>query len=127
MKSYLLDTHPFIWWLSNHHSLSGKVKTLLKSSLTRFYLSSISILEIQYLIEIGKIDTNIYDIYSYIKTTENYGILPFDENVLLESLKITSFRDPFDRIILSTAFAYNLKLITKDRSIHEKYPKKVIW
>jgi len=54
-------------------------------------------------------------------------VLHFDEMVLAEGVRLTSIRDPFDRIILATALAYNLKIVTKDFWMHDHYSKIVIW
>jgi PIN domain nuclease of toxin-antitoxin system len=43
------------------------------------------------------------------------------------SLKLDSHRDPFDRIIVATAQAYKLKLLTKNLRILKKFPKLAIW
>ncbi len=126
-SSYLIDTHPFIWWLSNPGLISRKVLKLIQNSLNNFHISTISLLEIQYLIETGKVVANVSEICSYIKANSNFYILPYDEIVLMESLHLSSFRDPFDRIITSTALAYNFKLITKDTWIKDVYPKIVLW
>ena len=50
-----------------------------------------------------------------------------DRPALIESLKLNSNRDPFDRIIVATAQAYKLKLLTKDLRILKTFPKLAIW
>lgn len=124
---FLLDTHTFIYWHLEEKSLSKKVLKILQNRQNKFFISALSILEIQYLIEIKRIEMNIGEIFSYIDSSPNLKILPFDRPALIESIKLKSHRDPFDRIILATAFAYKLKLLTKDKLISKLFPKLVIW
>ncbi len=125
--NYLLDTHTFIFWLLEEKSLSKKVQKILEKPENNFYISSMSILEIQYLLEIGRIEVEMGDIFAYIDSTPNFKIISFDRPALVESLKLDSHRDPFDRIIVATALAYKLKLLTKDRRILKQFPKLTIW
>lgn len=125
--NYLLDTHTFLYWQLEEKSLSKKVLKLLSKPETSFFLSTLSILEIQYWIEIGRVEIQIGDIFSFIDSRPNFKILPFDRPSLVESIKLDSHRDPFDRIIVSTAIAYKLKLLSKDRLITKRFPNLVIW
>ncbi len=126
-NNYLLDTHCFIFWLLEEKSLSKKVLKILKKPENNFFISSMSILEVQYLVEIGRLEIEMGDIFSYIDSTPNFNILAFDRPALIESLKLDSHRDPFDRIIVATAQAYKLRLLTKDIRILKKFPKLAIW
>ena len=124
---FLLDTHTFIYWHLEEKTLSKKVLKILERQENNFFISSLSILEIQYLVEIGRLEINMGDIFSYIDSTPNFKILSFDRLVLIESIKLDSHRDPFDRIIVATAIAYKLKLLTKDRRILKSFPKVAVW
>jgi PIN domain nuclease of toxin-antitoxin system len=125
--NYLLDTHCFIYWLLGEKSLSKKVLKILQKPENNFFISSMSILEIQYLVEVDKLQIEMGDIFSYIDSTPNFNILAFDRPALIESLKLDSHRDSFDRIIVATAHAYKLKLLTKDLRILKTFPKLAIW
>ena len=125
--NYLLDTHSFVFWLLEEKSLSKKVLKILQKPENNFFISSMSILEIQYLVEIDRLEIELGDIFSYIDSTPNFNILAFDRPALVESLKLNSNRDPFDRIIVATAQAYKLKLLTKDLRILKTFPKLAIW
>lgn len=124
---FLLDTHTFIYWHLEEKSLSKKVLKILERQENNFFISSLSILEIQYLVEIGRLEMDMGDIISYIDSTPNFKILSFDRPALIESIKLDSHRDPFDRIIVATAIAYKLKLLTKDTRILKLFPKVAVW
>ncbi len=126
-RDFLLDTHTFIYWHLDEKSLSRKVLKILEKLENNFFISSLSILEIQYLVEIGRLEMNMGDIFFYIDSTPNFKILSFDRPALIESVKLDSHRDPFDRIIVATAIAYKLKLLTRDRRILKSFPKVAVW
>lgn len=124
--TYALDTHALIFWLLDAPRLSAKTRKILDNRENRFCISTACILEIQYLIEIGRLKTEIGEVLSYIQREQAFFLQPFDEIVLLETLEASEHRDPFDRIILGTAKAYNLTIITRDRWMKSQY-KNTIW
>ena len=125
-KTYALDTHALVFWLLDVPKLSAKTRGILRGTENRFCISTACILEIQYLIEIGRIETEIGEVLSYIQREPAFFLQPFDEMVLLETLDASEHRDPFDRIILGTAKAYNLPIITRDRWMKSQY-KNTLW
>ncbi|MBK8394601.1 MAG: hypothetical protein IPL26_05055 [Leptospiraceae bacterium] len=60
---FLLDTHTFIYWHLEEKSLSKKVLKILERQENNFFISSLSILEIQYLVEIGRLEMDMGDIF----------------------------------------------------------------
>ncbi len=125
-KTYVLDTHALIFWLLDTSKLSAKTREILSNPENRFCISTACILEIEYLIEIGRLETEIGDVLSYIQREQAFFLQPFDEMILLKTLVASEHRDPFDRIILGTATAYNLPIITRDRWMKSQY-KKASW
>ena len=125
-KTYALDTHALVFWLLDPSKLSAKTRAILRGTGNRFCISTACILEIQYLIEIGRIETEIGEVLSYIQREHAFFLQPFDEMVLLETLAASEHRDPFDRIILGTAKAYNLPIITRNRWMKSQY-KNTSW
>ncbi len=121
-----IDTHVLIW-ISNGdiHKISEKAKALLERS--QFYVSPISILEIDYLHEIGKYDFSGHRFLVDFNKKEPLTI-PEDPffKVIQESSKITWTRDVFDRILVAHAKLHNAPLITKDEKIRTHY-KKAVW
>lgn len=124
--TYVLDTHALLFWLLDKDSLPEKVREILNQPANRFCVSTASILEIEYLIEIGRVETGIGDLLSYVQSQPAFYLQPFDELVLLETLEASEHRDPFDRIILGTARAYKMPLITRDRWMKAQY-KNTVW
>lgn len=124
--TFAVDTHALLFWLLDKDSLTAKVRKIFSQPSNRFCVSTASILEIQYLIEIGRVETGIGDLLSYVQSQPAFYLQPFDELVLLETLEASEHRDPFDLIILGTAKAYKMPLITRDRWMQSQY-KNTIW
>ncbi len=115
-KSFLIDTHVFIWWMENNRSLPLKIKQLLQDSQKDIFLSVVSIWEM--LIKQSKNHLILpKDMEKGIEES-GYTILPVDlpHAVALRNLPLFH-KDPFDRMLVSQAKVENLKLITADKKI----------
>lgn len=124
--TYVPDTHALLYWLLEKDQLTARVRKIFSQPSNRFCISTASILEIEYLIEIGRVEMEIGELLSYIQSQPAFCLQPFDELVLLETLEASEHRDPFDRIILGTAKAYKMPLITRDRWMKQQY-KNTVW
>ncbi|MFQ5641638.1 MAG: type II toxin-antitoxin system VapC family toxin [bacterium] len=121
MSDYVLDTHTFLYWLLDPLRLPTTVIELLEEDANDFVIPTVVIIEIQYLIEIGRVEARIADVLNYIESTTNFRLHPYDKPSLLKSIEPSKHRDPFDRIILGTAQALKCAVITKDRWMKENY------
>jgi len=123
---FILDTHPFVFFLLEPKKLSRHVLSLFRDEGNTFVVPTISILEVKYLIEIGKIDADNDTVLSYIHTNNRIEIGEFGISECRESCALDSTRDPFDRIILSTARARKIPIITRDRWMKKNY-RETVW
>ncbi|MCE7065619.1 type II toxin-antitoxin system VapC family toxin [Dyadobacter sp. CY326] len=115
---YLLDTHSLIWFLENNPKLSPAAKAIIEDLENDIFVSIASWLEISVKVTVGKLE--LPDSLSrIISRAASIQIKPIG---LLESHIIAyqdlpffvEHRDPFDRIIVVTAIAENLAIITSD-------------
>jgi PIN domain nuclease of toxin-antitoxin system len=118
MSSYLIDTHILLWMVYDHEKLTSKQKKLLTSTNNVLYLSEISLFEIAIKKSIGKLSTYITmgDLYQAIEQL-SINLLHLDSPYLLiyeQLLTTKQHKDPFDRLIIATAIAENLSIITND-------------
>ncbi|QEK53317.1 type II toxin-antitoxin system VapC family toxin [Pedobacter aquae] len=112
----------------NHSSLSSNSIKILTDANQSLYVSIASFWEIAIKQSLGKLNLS----YSLQELHEacvksDIEILP----ILMSELDILKdlpfiHRDPFDRLIISTAISYNFVLISKDEQL-KKYPLEVIW
>jgi len=128
MARYLLDTHTAIWFFNGNDSLSEIAKKIILDTSNVKYLSIASVWEVAIKISIGKLDI-IGKTKDFISDTENSGftILPIRTAHLcaLETLPMIH-RDPFDRLLVATALAEEMRLITADKNIAQ-YDVSQLW
>ena len=125
---YLLDTHVVIWHFDDSPELSKKTKEIIDNPKNELYISSVSLWETAIKINIGKLDLDftLDELLAEINDND-FDILQI-ENEYLQKLSALPFihKDPFDRLIIATALAEDLTIITIDENI-QKYDVKRIW
>ena len=128
MSTYLLDTHAAIWFLNGDTRLPGTVRQIICDGSNLVYLSIASAWEVAIKLRIGKlgIDGSTADFIRDVEAN-NIVIFPIKPAHLsaLETLPMIH-RDPFDRLLMATALAEELTLITGDESI-ARYNVSKIW
>ena len=112
----LLDTHIFLWELSEPNRLSKKQIAAMEDPINRVYLSSISITEIAIKASLGKLELS----FDPIDAAERSGFEMLDfsakDALLLKDLPF-HHRDPFDRMLITQAISRKLIFVTQDSLI----------
>lgn len=134
MKAVVIDTHILIWYLFEPNRLSDiAVKTLDDAVNTNssIYVSTISIIEITYLVEKRRIAS---EVLTRVKNAianpyVNLFEVPIDSNIANTVSEIDRLIVPEmpDRIIATTALYLQLPLITRDLKIKNLSNINVIW
>jgi PIN domain nuclease of toxin-antitoxin system len=128
----LLDTH-ILWWLAYEPE---KLSTVARNAIRDASLvpqglaiSCISLYEIAWLIEKGRLKISEEPSAFFNQLNRRFTVLPIDGSIAVEAARIpTPFHgDPMDRLIVATALAANLTLITADRSILASNACKLLW
>jgi PIN domain nuclease of toxin-antitoxin system len=128
----LLDTHTWIWSHSATKLLSGNVKKLIEKTQTdQRAIASISIWEFAMMVTKGRINVKIDPKRWLNNSIDNSGlrVIELTPEIAMESCNLPGdfHKDPADRIIVATARAHNLTLLTKDRKIIEYPHVQAIW
>ncbi|HDM78567.1 MAG TPA: type II toxin-antitoxin system VapC family toxin [Deltaproteobacteria bacterium] len=132
MKEYLLDTHTFLWSVSEPSKLSEKASEIIRDVSNVLYLSSASVWEIVIKHSLNRLEKtrHIEDIREFINDCiVQLQVTPLAITVadVLELSKLPYIhKDPFDRILVAQARVHDLTIITKDSSI-SRYKVRMVW
>jgi PIN domain nuclease of toxin-antitoxin system len=125
----LLDTHIALWCVNQHEKLSSKVKTVLLNDAHTLHVSVVSAWEIAIKSSLGKLVGRHGGVREFLTKMDSMPItlLPIVPQHLeiVETLPFIH-RDPFDRLIIATAKAEGMTLLTADENIH-KYDVMTMW
>jgi PIN domain nuclease of toxin-antitoxin system len=127
----LLDTCVLIWLAGSAGKLSNPATTALRENASSIYVSAISAWEISIKHARGKLDLGAHGPVEWFqKACKQHGLreIPIDA-VIAGSAPLLSehHNDPADRIIIATAVAHRLDIITPDRLISQYDVVKSIW
>lgn len=120
----IIDTHIFLWALSDPKRLSPAQKSLLESTANIIYVSSISIAEIMIKSSLGKLDFD----GNPLEAAEQSGFefLSFSAAAALALGELPyHHKDPFDRMIIAQSIESDYVIMTDD-SAFKMYACKLI-
>ena len=125
---YLLDTHAIIWYLEESTELPRRTTALIDNYEMDICICSTSLWEIAIKVNLGKLELKLTldELLRYVKTREFRIIHIEDEHLLVLRGLPYIHKDPFDRLLISTALAEDMTIITVDENIH-KYAVKWVW
>jgi PIN domain nuclease of toxin-antitoxin system len=118
----LLDTHIFLWLISDDASLSDGFRRAIVDSDNEVYLSVVSVWEVTVKHQLGKLTLPENPSLYLPRQRERHQImsLVMDELSVARLNELESLhRDPFDRMLLCQALAHDLLLVTVDSAIQQ--------
>lgn len=123
----LIDTHILLWVLEADPQLSARATELIRSTTNEVFVSAASLFEISIKKKIGKLDTirtatEIFQEMTRMLAFQHLPILPHHLDAYQSIPLYEDHRDPFDRLLIATAFADNLALISDDSKFDRYMP-----
>jgi len=126
---YLLDTHAFLWYFLDSKDLSNCASNIIEDETVQKYISIASLWEfaVKYSMDKLTFDGGLTQLWNML-SQNGFTILPITQPQLETLISELPFhhRDPFDRLIVATAKAEELTIVTKDENI-QKYDVPWIW
>jgi len=125
----LLDTHAFLWWLTDDEQLSSRARRAIADGKNEIFFSAASAWEIAIKSRLGRVSLP-EDAERYIPEqldANGFEALPVR---LLHALRVASLpdihRDPFDRLLVAQALVEGLVVLSNDRQLG-RYAVRVVW
>ena len=129
----VLDTHVWVWWVSQAVTLPSTVERAINTSMEdkAVYVSSISAWEIALLMKRQRLELTM-DVADWIARSESLpfvNFVPVDNQIALRSTRLPEplHSDPADRMIISTALTLGARLVTKDQKLWDYPHIETLW
>ena len=125
----LLDTHALLWWVADSRRLSEAAYRAIADEANEKLVSAASAWEIATKHRLGKLpgaDVLALDIPGAI-AHQGFEALPITvEDATRAGALPGPLRDPFDRVLIAQALAYNLVLVSTDGNL-DRYGVHRLW
>ncbi len=130
----LADTHASVWYLFAAPELPATAKNFMDATAASggfIFVPTISVIEIIYLTEKGKLlpQTLPRLVQAINLPNSSFSFIELDSNIAqtLSQIPRSTVPDMPDRIIAATALHLNLPLVTKDRKIQALQSIQIVW
>lgn len=132
IMQYYLDTNILAFLLTNKDSISRKVENILSNYENVLLTSSVCVMELIHLFQIGKLRKRNFDVSFVLdKIAEfNITIKSVQEQHLQTMSELQFFQDhtdPNDRLIISQAITDKIPLISSDRKFSKYQDLKFVF
>jgi PIN domain nuclease of toxin-antitoxin system len=129
MQRVLLDTHSFLWFVTEDPKLSAVAQRVIAEGGNEPILSVACVWEIAIKVSIGRLPIPA-PLDSFIPEQlriNRISLLPIELKHLFEVTRIPlHHRDPFDRMIIAQAIVEGLPVLSADPAF-DKYPIQRLW
>jgi PIN domain nuclease of toxin-antitoxin system len=120
----LLDTHIFIWWLTEPQRLPFRIQQALNNPEHTLVLSVVSLWEMQVKVQIKRLSLPLPlpEMVAILEQNQSIQLLPVLPYHVwqLDTLPL-HHRDPFDRLLIAQAKAEGYRLVSVDAQF-KQYP-----
>ncbi len=126
---YLLDTHTFLWWITDSQHLSQISREIVGDGHSELYWSSASSWEIAIKYNLGRLP--LPEAPELLIPTElaknRIDVLPiFNEHAFKAGQLPMHHRDPFDRLLIAQAQLEGMGIISDDHQM-SLYDVDIVW
>ncbi len=124
---YLVDTHVFLWWMTNPRKLPASIVSLIENESGEIAFSSISAWEIAIKSSLGKVKgVPLGEMADEIEAL-GWSELKFSFRHASAVADLPfHHHDPFDRALIAQSISERLTFVTGD-AVASRYPVPVLW
>jgi PIN domain nuclease of toxin-antitoxin system len=128
--TYVIDTHPLVWFLDGSPRLSQTAGDALRDPTAQVVIPAIVLAEIKFLHGRGRIRVDLPSLLGHVTASSNLRIHPLDETV---AERLPTTLNIHDGLIVATALTLRdvlsetVAVITKDAEIVASGLVAVIW
>ena len=129
MEAFVVDTMAIVLWMEKR-KLPQKVKTIFfeaEKSTVSLYVPAMVLVEIGYLSEKGRIQTTLYEVFSYLDKHVSIIMHETNSDIIKTAFQITDIPELHDRIIAASGRLLNLPVITNDPKIIASEFVETLW
>ncbi|MGH1396019.1 MAG: type II toxin-antitoxin system VapC family toxin [Trichormus sp.] len=126
---FLLDTHTFIWFVTDSPQLSTTAKVLIEDEYNEKCLSFASVWEMAIKCSLGKLTFNL-PLHTFVEQQIQQNSIDL-LSIQMPHLAIVAtlplhHRDPFDRLLIAQAIAEGIPIISADVAF-DAYSIRRLW
>jgi PIN domain nuclease of toxin-antitoxin system len=125
----LLDTHAFLWWITDDAQLSANARTLIKDGENMLYWSAASSWEVAIKYNLGRLPLpdEPEQFLAQELAKNQIESLPITDRYAFQAGRLPRHhKDPFDRMLIAQAMTDSLTLLSCD-SFFDLYDVQVMW
>lgn len=130
---YLLDTHTFLWTITQSKDLPEKVLQAIKNPNNEVFVSAITFWEIAIKTRIKKLDLGGLPMEDLLTLAEKMDFQLIDLNPeeanTYSNLAENTHNDPFDRMLIWQCIRRNMTIVSKDTEFKKfkEYGLRILW
>lgn len=122
----LLDTHAFLWWLTDNARLSRRARRMIGNDANDLVVSAASAWEIATKVRLGRLPDIGADIAASI-AGEGFGQIPITVADAERAGRLPGpHRDPFDRMLTAQAMGRGIPIVSID-AVFDRYEVRRLW
>lgn len=126
MKRLLLDTHSFLWWLSDSLKLKPVARDAISDPVALVHVSAATIWEVAIKARLGKVNPGTKHLDKEIAANQFSELKITARHALAAGNLPLHHDDPFDRMLVAQAQLEDLTIVTHDKAF-AAYKVPIIW
>jgi len=126
MNRLLLDTHAFLWWLSDSRRLKREARSAIAEPSALVHVSAATIWEIAIKARLGRVDPGTKHLDKEIEANQFSELKISARHAWAAGNLPMHHDDPFDRMLIAQAQVEDLTVVTHDE-VFAAYKIPVLW